>query len=203
MGGSRPATSVTKTEEVKPKVWKTAIRHKDYENLAESNQFLRNELQNEIYKTEQETGTPAQLGARMRGYEMQEAAGRLASMPIDDKYIRATMGLTGDRYAPAREEASNRLSSAQTAYAQALQHVNDPSKPLPDRSKPGWSEDTIPQGMPTTDTATTTPSTETPGTTNTASANSTDREKGVWLRQGQVMRNPPELYDYLQSSKTS
>jgi hypothetical protein len=186
MGGSKPATTTTKTTEHTPKIYKTVIPLQSYKQTAEYNESLRKDLQDAIGNRYQVTGTPFQQGARTRGYEMQEAASYLSSLPTADKYVQATTGSTADPYAAAREAASSRLSAAQTAYGQALQHVNDAPTPLSDRSNPLWAQSTIAEGMPKTE-ATPTP-TPTPAPTNTQ--NQLQQGSRAWFNQ--VMKKSAE-----------
>jgi hypothetical protein len=146
--GSQKAPSV-KTKTVKPDTYQAYNPLESYKMAADFLNRTKTQTNEALASRYQETGTPAELGARNLGYQAKEAATYLSSIPTTDKYIKDIIG-EAERYAPIKEYASENLSLAQQQYAQALAKSGEKPKELDDKSIPSWAQSTIQVGMPKT-----------------------------------------------------
>ena len=82
MGGSKPTPpTIIMPADSNPQAYQTIIPQKSYKDLAESMQRTDKEYNRLLDARYDTVGTPAEMGARQRGIEMQEAASYLASLP--------------------------------------------------------------------------------------------------------------------------
>jgi hypothetical protein len=82
MGGSRPTPpTIIMPEESNPQAFQTIIPQKSYKDLAESMRRTEKEINRITDQRYDEVGTPAEIGAKQRAIEMQEAASYLSSLP--------------------------------------------------------------------------------------------------------------------------
>ena len=83
MGGSRPPGPVVMMPEKKPaaQTFLQITPQKSYQALAESMGRIEQETNKVQQQRYDEVGTPAEIGARMAGHKVQEAASYLASLP--------------------------------------------------------------------------------------------------------------------------
>ena len=83
-GGGGNESNLIIPEGEKPKAFQTVIPQKSYKDLAESMGRTETEYNRLLDTRYDMTGTGAQLGAKQRGIEMQEAASYAASLPKAD-----------------------------------------------------------------------------------------------------------------------
>ena len=83
-GGGGSESNLIIPEGEKPKAFQTVIPQKSYKDLAESMGRTETEYNRLLDTRYDMTGTGAQLGAKQRGIEMQEAASYAASLPKAD-----------------------------------------------------------------------------------------------------------------------
>ena len=81
MGRSPTPPTIIMPEESNPQAFQTIIPQKSYKDLAESMRRTEKEINRITDQRYDEVGTPAEIGARQRGIEMQEAASYAASLP--------------------------------------------------------------------------------------------------------------------------
>ena len=82
MGGSKPTPpTIIMPEESNPQAFQTIIPQKSYKDLAESMGRTEKEINRIVDQKYDTVGTPAEMGARQRGIEMQESASYLSSLP--------------------------------------------------------------------------------------------------------------------------
>ena len=82
MGGSKPTPpTIIMPEESNPQAFQTIIPQKSYKDLAESMRRTEKEINRLTAQRYDEVGTPAEIGAKQRAIEMQEAASYLSSLP--------------------------------------------------------------------------------------------------------------------------
>ena len=82
MGGSKPTPpTIIMPEESNPQAFQTIIPQKSYKDLAESMRRTEKEINRITDQRYDEVGTPAEIGAKQRAIEMQEAASYLSSLP--------------------------------------------------------------------------------------------------------------------------
>ena len=82
MGGSSPAPpTIIMPEESNPQAFQTIIPQKSYKDLAESMRRTEKEINRITDQRYDEVGTPAEIGAKQRAIEMQEAASYASSLP--------------------------------------------------------------------------------------------------------------------------
>jgi len=82
MGGSKPTPpTIIMPEESNPQAFQTIIPQKSYKDLAESMGRTEKEINRIVDQKYDTVGTPAQMGAKQRGIEMQESASYLSSLP--------------------------------------------------------------------------------------------------------------------------
>jgi len=82
MGGSKPSPpTIIMPAEQQATAYQTLIPQKSYKDLAESMRRTEKEINRITDQRYDEVGTPAQIGARQRGIEMQEKASYLSSLP--------------------------------------------------------------------------------------------------------------------------
>tara|TARA_B100000900_G_scaffold225827_1_gene191668 strand:- start:2402 stop:2992 length:591 start_codon:yes stop_codon:yes gene_type:complete len=88
MGGGRPsAPTVIMPAETKPQQYQSIIPEKSFKDLAEQQKRIETEtakIQDQRYD---ETGTPAEIGARSKGVKYTAAAAYLSSLPTADPDI--------------------------------------------------------------------------------------------------------------------
>ena len=80
-GGGGSDTNLIIPEGEKPKAFQTVIPQKSYKDLAESMNRTEGEYNRLLDTRYDMTGTGAQIGAKQRGIEMQEAASYASSLP--------------------------------------------------------------------------------------------------------------------------
>ena len=80
-GGGSSESNLIIPEGEKPKAFQTVIPQKSYKDLAESMGRTETEYNRLLDTRYDMTGTGAQLGAKQRGIEMQEAASYASSLP--------------------------------------------------------------------------------------------------------------------------
>jgi len=80
-GGGGSDTNIIIPEGEKPKAFQTVIPQKSYKDLAESMNRTEGEYNRLLDTRYDMTGTGAQIGAKQRGIEMQEAASYASSLP--------------------------------------------------------------------------------------------------------------------------
>jgi len=80
-GGGGSDTNLIIPEGEKPKAFQTVIPQKSYKDLAESMGRTETEYNRTLDQRYDMTGTGAQIGAKQRGIEMQEAASYASSLP--------------------------------------------------------------------------------------------------------------------------
>ena len=82
MGGSKPTPpTIIMPEESNPQAFQTIIPQKSYKDLAESMRRTEKEINRLTAQRYDEVGTPAEIGAKQRAIEMQEAASYAFSLP--------------------------------------------------------------------------------------------------------------------------
>ena len=82
MGGSRPSPpTIIMPEESNPQAFQTIVPQKSYKDLAESMRRTEKEYNRLVDQRYDTVGTAAEMGARDKGIQMQEAASYLASLP--------------------------------------------------------------------------------------------------------------------------
>ena len=82
MGGSKPTPpTIIMPEESNPQAFQTIIPQKSYKDLAESMRRTEKEINRLPAQRYDEVGTPAEIGAKQRAIEMQEAASYASSLP--------------------------------------------------------------------------------------------------------------------------
>ena len=82
MGGSKPTPpTIIMPDESNPQAFQTIIPQKSYKDLAESMRRTEKEINRLTAQRYDEVGTPAEIGAKQRAIEMQEAASYASSLP--------------------------------------------------------------------------------------------------------------------------
>ena len=82
MGGSRPSPpTIIMPEESNPQAFQTIVPQKSYKDLAESMGRTEKEYNRLVDQRYDTVGTAAEMGARDKGIQMQEAASYLSSLP--------------------------------------------------------------------------------------------------------------------------
>ena len=81
MGRSPTPPTIIMPEESNPQAFQTIIPQKSYKDLAESMRRTEKEINRITDQRYDEVGTPAEIGAKQRAIEMQEAASYASSLP--------------------------------------------------------------------------------------------------------------------------
>jgi len=82
MGGSKPSPpTIIMPEESNPQAFQTIVPQKSYKDLAESMGRTEKEYNRLVDQRYDTVGTAAEMGARDKGIQMQEAASYLSSLP--------------------------------------------------------------------------------------------------------------------------
>ena len=82
MGGSKPSPpTIIMPEESNPQAFQTIVPQKSYKDLAESMRRTEKEYNRLVDQRYDTVGTAAEMGARDKGIQMQEAASYLSSLP--------------------------------------------------------------------------------------------------------------------------
>lgn len=142
--GTRSAPS---PKVIQPKVYKSVTPLKSYKQAADYLAELRGQRQSVLDDLYAQAGTPAELGARMAGYRLQEAGSYLSSLPGQDKFS-AALSPGFDPYGVAKEAAQTDFDLAQGSYERALENIDEqPDRVDPDYM-PKWAQSTVSSAMP-------------------------------------------------------
>ena len=167
-GGGGGSTQITIPEGEAPRAFQTVIPQKSYKDLAESMNRTEREYNRALDQRYDMVGTGADIGAKQRGIEMQEAASYAASLPkasspdtsfkatprpFDIKSKGNTFETTGGQSpkatpAPAtppkslaKEAAELRHKDAKEYYLAAVQKAKDtPRSYMPETVNPGFAQ---------------------------------------------------------------
>ena len=121
-GGGGSESNLIIPEGEKPKAFQTVIPQKSYKDLAESMGRTETEYNRLLDTRYDMTGTGAQLGAKQRGIEMQEAASYASSLPA------ASSPDTSFRGTPREFDIKSKGNTFETKAGQSPKAI---SKPLP------------------------------------------------------------------------
>tara|TARA_R100000278_G_scaffold114492_1_gene92991 strand:+ start:78 stop:644 length:567 start_codon:yes stop_codon:yes gene_type:complete len=165
-GGSD--TNLIIPEGEKPKVFQTIIPQKSYKDLAESMNRTEREYNRLLDTRYDMTGTGAQIGAKQRGIEMQEAASYASSLPAaatpdtsfrgtprefditskgntfetkEGQSPKATPTAAAPKKTLAREAAEMRQKDAKDYYLEAVKKAKEtPRSYMPETKDPGFAQ---------------------------------------------------------------
>ena len=126
-GGSD--TNLIIPEGEKPKAFQTVIPQKSYKDLAESMGRTETEYNRLLDTRYDMTGTGAQLGAKQRGIEMQEAASYASSLPKSDSPD------TSFRGTPREFNIKSKGNTFETAAGQTPKAGTTPAAPTKSLAK--------------------------------------------------------------------
>lgn len=165
MGGKKPdppSPEIVMQKPTAPTLFRTVVPEESYQDVANYANRLNTQLRAALQEQYKQAGTSAEIGARQRGIEMQEAADIAASMPtgrdpgfmgvaLDEKGgvdNAATAKMTGTggtqgsgQYAPAKEAADLRLADAKKAYAKAKARIGEKDYLPETNQKYSWAKD--------------------------------------------------------------
>lgn len=141
MGSSPSAPTVVMPSQTAPTMYQSVTPLESYKDVAEAMSRAKRELANVQEQRYQETGTPAEIGARQAGIRAQEAANYLASIPGSDRYLEQVTGVE-DPFRTGRVSARKNLSAAQKQYAKALENIDKKPAP-PINETPSWATRTV------------------------------------------------------------
>lgn len=131
MGGSSPSAPVTyMPAPTAPTLYTSKIPEADYGRIADYLARIKEDTRMKQNQRYREVGTPAEIGARQKGIQMQESASYLASLP------------KGAQYDAARQAAGQRVSDATTAYTKGVETADklDYYRPTPEKYEtPSWA----------------------------------------------------------------
>ena len=174
-GGSNQPNIVIPPAET-PRAFQTIIPQKSYKDLAESMGRTEGEINRVMDQRYDQTGTAAEIGAKQRGIEMQEAASYAASLPKGtaseafrgtprEFKITSNVGGTFDTAAGqttgtastqpvlkktlAREAAETRLADAKDYYLKAVKKAKaTPRSYMTPTVDPGFAQNTADMFLP-------------------------------------------------------
>ena len=126
-GGGGNESNIIIPEGEKPKAFQTVIPQKSYKDLAESMGRTETEYNRLLDTRYDMTGTGAQLGAKQRGIEMQEAASYASSLPA------ASSPDTSFRGTPREFDIKSKGNTFETKAGQSPKAIG---KPLPGTTGP-------------------------------------------------------------------
>ena len=122
-GGGSSESNIIIPEGEKPKAFQTVIPQKSYKDLAESMGRTETEYNRLLDTRYDMTGTGAQIGAKQRGIEMQEAASYASSLP------KAESPDTSFRGTPREFNIKSKGNTFETAAGQSPKAT--PAAPAP------------------------------------------------------------------------
>ena len=127
-GGGGSESNLIIPEGEKPKAFQTVIPQKSYKDLAESMGRTETEYNRLLDTRYDMTGTGAQLGAKQRGIEMQEAASYASSLPKGsaDQSFRGT---------PREFDIKSKGNTFETAAGQSPKATPSPTAPTKSLAK--------------------------------------------------------------------
>ena len=163
MGAEKPEDAqIVMQEPTAPTLFRTVVPEKSYQDVANYASRLNQQLRSALQEQYRQAGTSAEIGARQRGIEMQEAADVASSMPTGrdpgfmgvaldkdggvDNAATAKMTGTGGsqgsgQYSQAKEAADLRLASAREAYSKAKARIGEQDY-LPETNQQfSWAKD--------------------------------------------------------------
>ena len=147
MGGSKPSPpTIIMPAEQSSTAYQTLIPKKSYKDLAQTTRRMEKEINRITSQRYDEVGTPAEIGARQRGLEMQESAAYLSSLPKstpDTSFqttprpfdITATKNAFGQRVGQTIPASTGASSAPATAPKSQLDAVKDAAKMNLDNAK--------------------------------------------------------------------
>jgi hypothetical protein len=165
MGGKKPdppSPEIVMQKPTAPTLFRTIVPEESYGDVANYASRLNAQLRAALQEQYKQTGTSAEIGARQRGIEMQEAADIAASLPTgrDPGFMgvalnaqggvdnAATAKMTGagetqgsGQYAPAKEAADLRLADAKKAYAKAKSRLGEKDYMPEENQQYSWAKD--------------------------------------------------------------
>ena len=127
-GGGGSESNLIIPEGEKPKAFQTVIPQKSYKDLAESMGRTETEYNRLLDTRYDMTGTGAQIGAKQRGIEMQEAASYASSLPKGsaDQSFRGT---------PREFDIKSKGNTFETAAGQSPKATPSPTAPTKSLAK--------------------------------------------------------------------
>ena len=127
-GGGGSESNLIIPEGEKPKAFQTVIPQKSYKDLAESMGRTETEYNRLLDTRYDVTGTGAQIGAKQRGIEMQEAASYASSLPKGsaDQSFRGT---------PREFDIKSKGNTFETAAGQSPKATPSPTAPTKSLAK--------------------------------------------------------------------
>ena len=127
-GGGGNESNLIIPEGEKPKAFQTVIPQKSYKDLAESMGRTETEYNRLLDTRYDMTGTGAQIGAKQRGIEMQEAASYASSLPKGsaDQSFRGT---------PREFDIKSKGNTFETAAGQSPKATPSPTAPTKSLAK--------------------------------------------------------------------
>ena len=169
-GGGGSNTQIVIPEGEAPRAFQTVIPQKSYKDLAESMNRTEKEYNRVLDQRYDMVGTGADIGAKQRGIEMQEAASYASSLPkseTPDTSFKATprpfpntgaaAGASGSTPQTAAKEAADlRKQNAKEYYLAAVQKAKDtPRSYMPETVNPGFAQNPssiyLPQAVPSSE----------------------------------------------------
>lgn len=141
MGGSPPSPpTVVMPAPTAPTTYRSVVPLESYKQTADYLKRLTEKTQDIEERTQQQVGTPAEIGARMAQRRVQEQAAYLSAVPTGDKYLEETTGVK-DKFEAVREAAKLGTVSATEAYLKALERIGEKPKKL-EYEEPEWAKST-------------------------------------------------------------
>jgi hypothetical protein len=165
MGGKKPdppSPEIVMQKPTAPTLFRTVVPEESYQDVANYAGRLNQQLRAALQEQYKQTGTSAEIGARQRGIEMQEAADIAASMPTgrDPGFMgvaldkdggvdnAATAKMTGaggtqgsGQYSQAKEAADLRLADARKAYSKAKARIGEKDYLPETNQRFSWAKD--------------------------------------------------------------
>jgi hypothetical protein len=165
MGGKKPdppSPEIVMQKPTAPTLFRTVVPEESYQDVANYAGRLNQQLRSALQEQYRQAGTSAEIGARQRGIEMQEAADIASSMPTgrDPGFMgvaldkdggvdnAATAKMTGaggtqgsGQYSQAKKAADLRLADAKKAYSKAKARIGEKDYLPKTNQKFSWAKD--------------------------------------------------------------
>jgi len=158
VSGGSPSPAITYIPTPAPvQTYQSIVPQKSYQDAADYLKTTTDQINQALTALYSQTGTPAELGAQQAGIRARSDALIASSIPMGDKYLQATTGVTNP-YDAAYQASMVKAANSAQAYADSLQKAATTPGPQMTYTPPSWANnpDEMWNVKPTTSTITNT-----------------------------------------------
>jgi len=136
--GAPSAATTYVSNPAPPVTYQALIPQKSYQDAADYLKTTTDQLNQALTAMYDQAGTPAELGAQQAGIRSRTASAYAASLPVGDRYLAATTGVT-DPYAALYQDAMAQAISGAEDWQKARRKAAVTPGPLMTYTPPSWA----------------------------------------------------------------